>query len=96
MRPNDIVNVSYVNNQDEITIMYGATVPNVLTRLVLDESGIIRRSTWHGSKWVEFWFAPKETCDNYRSAAQLSYCVTSITRTSSSAPAYRDSNPVGP
>ncbi|KAB1199623.1 hypothetical protein CJ030_MR0G019230 [Morella rubra] len=74
MRPNDIVNVSYVNNQDEITIMYGATVPNVLTRLVLDESGIIRRSTWHGSKWVEFWFAPKETCDNYRECGPNSYC----------------------
>ena len=54
MTRNFIFNVSYVKNQDEIAITYGVTVPNVLTRMVLDESGIIRWSTWRGSKWVEF------------------------------------------
>ncbi|KAB1223035.1 G-type lectin S-receptor-like serine/threonine-protein kinase RKS1 [Morella rubra] len=74
MTRNFIFNVSYVNNQDEISITYGVTVPNVLTRMVLDESGITRRSTWRGSKWVEFWSDPKESCDNYRECGPNSYC----------------------
>uniref|UniRef100_A0A2N9HI47 Bulb-type lectin domain-containing protein n=1 Tax=Fagus sylvatica TaxID=28930 RepID=A0A2N9HI47_FAGSY len=35
---------------------------------------IVERSTWHGSKWVEFWSDPKETCDNYLKCGPNSYC----------------------
>uniref|UniRef100_A0A2N9I6X0 Bulb-type lectin domain-containing protein n=1 Tax=Fagus sylvatica TaxID=28930 RepID=A0A2N9I6X0_FAGSY len=46
----------------------------IFSRMVVDESGIVERSTWHGSKWVEFWSDPKETCDNYLKCGPNSYC----------------------
>ncbi|XP_059444351.1 G-type lectin S-receptor-like serine/threonine-protein kinase RKS1 isoform X2 [Corylus avellana] len=74
MTHNFIFNVSYVNNQDEVTIVYSVNDPTVLTRMVLNESGIVVRSTWHEVRWVEFWSAPKETCDKYEECGPNSYC----------------------
>nr|POF06021.1 g-type lectin s-receptor-like serine/threonine-protein kinase [Quercus suber] len=76
MKYNFIFNVSFVNNQDEITIMYSITDPQVFsrTRLVLDELGILERSMWHKSKWIGFWSAPKESCDKYLECGPNSYC----------------------
>jgi hypothetical protein len=74
MTKNFIFNVSFVNDQDEIFIMYGITDNRIFSRMVVDESGIVERSTWHGSKWVEFWSDPKETCDNYLKCGPNSYC----------------------
>ncbi|KAG6642652.1 hypothetical protein I3843_09G149900 [Carya illinoinensis] len=71
---NFIFNVSYVNNQDEITIEYGVTVPNVFTRMVVKEAGIVERSTWRETRWVGFWSAPKEKCDTYQECGPNSYC----------------------
>uniref|UniRef100_A0A2N9HI57 Receptor-like serine/threonine-protein kinase n=1 Tax=Fagus sylvatica TaxID=28930 RepID=A0A2N9HI57_FAGSY len=74
MTKNFIFNVSFVNDQDEIFIMYGITDNRIFSKMVVDESGIVERSTWHGSKWVEFWSDPKETCDNYLKCGPNSYC----------------------
>jgi hypothetical protein len=71
---NFIFNVSYVNNQDEVSIVYGVTDPRIFTRMVLNESGIIARSTWREGRWFEFWFAPKEPCDKYKECGPNSYC----------------------
>ncbi|KAG2689732.1 hypothetical protein I3760_09G152800 [Carya illinoinensis] len=69
-----ILNVSYVDNPDEITIVDGVTAPNVFTRLVVEEPGIAKRSTWHKTSWVMFWSAPNETCDYYQECGPNSYC----------------------
>ncbi|GMY37035.1 g-type lectin s-receptor-like serine/threonine-protein kinase [Fagus crenata] len=74
MTKNFIFNVSFVNDQDEIFIMYGVTDNRIFSKMVVDESGIVERSTWHGSKWVEFWSDPKEICDNYLKCGPNSYC----------------------
>ena len=51
-------NISFVNNQDEVTIMYGTSSklasPKVFTKMVVDESGIMQRSLWHGTRWAEY------------------------------------------
>ena len=56
LSPNYIFNNSFVNNQDEISIMYVVTDNSIFTRTVLDESGIIARSTWNGEahEWNMF------------------------------------------
>lgn len=48
LSPNYIFNNSFVNNEDEISIMYVVTDNSIFTRTVLDESGIIAQSTWNG------------------------------------------------
>nr|XP_023920000.1 G-type lectin S-receptor-like serine/threonine-protein kinase At1g11410 isoform X1 [Quercus suber] len=70
------LNVSFTNNQDEITMMYSIAEPNVYskTRFVLGESGTLRKYTWEDSKWVAFWFDSKESCDIYLKCGPNSYC----------------------
>ncbi|XP_059437859.1 G-type lectin S-receptor-like serine/threonine-protein kinase RKS1 isoform X2 [Corylus avellana] len=74
MNHNPVINISYVNNQDELTSVYSVTDPRVLSRLVLNESGIVDRSTWLKARWYVFWYAPKESCDMYEECGPNSYC----------------------
>ncbi|XP_041025372.1 G-type lectin S-receptor-like serine/threonine-protein kinase At1g11410 [Juglans microcarpa x Juglans regia] len=74
MTQNYIYNVSYVDNQDEITIEYGVTVPNVFIRLMVEEPGVVERSTWFETGWRRFWSAPNEKCDYYHECGPNSYC----------------------
>jgi hypothetical protein len=74
VRIRNFLNYSFVNNQDEVTTMYGVTEPKVLfTRLVLNESGAVERFTWNDNKWVGFWSFP-EDCDTYGECGSNSYC----------------------
>ncbi|KAM5588529.1 G-type lectin S-receptor-like serine/threonine-protein kinase [Rosa sericea] len=76
MTPNFIFNVSFVNNQDELSIMYGITDDSIFSKMVLNESGIVERSTWHDQvhQWNKFWSAPVELCDNYGKCGPNSNC----------------------
>ncbi|KAJ1375306.1 putative serine/threonine-protein kinase [Sesbania bispinosa] len=76
MTPNFIFNISFIDNADEVSIMYGVTDPMVLSRMVLEETGHVRRLTWqpHEEKWFQIWFAPKEECDNFRQCGLNANC----------------------
>ncbi|PRQ28612.1 putative protein kinase RLK-Pelle-DLSV family [Rosa chinensis] len=66
--PNFIFNSCFVNNQDEISVMYVVNnASSIFTRTVLDETGTVARSTWNGEahEWNVFWSAPVERCDYY-------------------------------
>ena len=71
-------NVSFVNNQNETTIMYStfsnSADPKVIVKMVVDESGTLRRSLWQETTWVEYWSAPQELCDKYLNCGPNSYC----------------------
>ncbi|KAF8015799.1 hypothetical protein BT93_H1364 [Corymbia citriodora subsp. variegata] len=71
-----IFNVSFVNDPDEVSIMYGIVNPSIITKMVVNESGSLRRSTWHNrdQRWIEFWFAPKDQCDYYGKCGPNSNC----------------------
>nr|TKR75111.1 G-type lectin S-receptor-like serine/threonine-protein kinase RKS1 [Populus alba] len=49
-------NVSFVNNDDELTIMWGVRNRSIFSRLVADEPGSVQRFTWHEqiAKWDVF------------------------------------------
>ncbi|KDP20843.1 hypothetical protein JCGZ_21314 [Jatropha curcas] len=78
MTRNYIFNVSFVNNNDEVSIMYGITISNasIFSRMMINESGIVQRATWNGRdrRWVTFWSDPKEECDNFRECGANSNC----------------------
>ncbi|KAM3683595.1 hypothetical protein ACB094_12G158800 [Castanea mollissima] len=71
-------NISFVNNQEETTIMYrtfpNSTDPNGSIRMVVDESGMVHRSLWQETTWDEYWSAPQELCDKYLNCGPNSYC----------------------
>ncbi|TQD88165.1 hypothetical protein C1H46_026226 [Malus baccata] len=67
---------SFVNDKDEIYTEYTVTDGSVLTRGVLDESGIFQRFVWRGqeNKWIEGSFNPSEWCDYYGQCGPNSNC----------------------
>ncbi|XP_038895380.1 G-type lectin S-receptor-like serine/threonine-protein kinase At1g11410 isoform X2 [Benincasa hispida] len=71
-----IINTSYIDNSEEVSITNSVTVDTVLMRMTLDESGLVHRSTWNGQeqKWNEFWSAPIEWCDSYNRCGPNSNC----------------------
>ncbi|KAK3433292.1 hypothetical protein EUGRSUZ_D00889, partial [Eucalyptus grandis] len=71
-----IFNISFVNDPDEVSIMYGVIDASIITRMVVSESGSVRRSTWHDRdrRWIEYWFAPKDQCDFYGNCGPNSNC----------------------
>ncbi|KAM3731388.1 hypothetical protein ACB098_12G160000 [Castanea mollissima] len=73
-----LFNVSFVNNQDETTIMYSIfsnlADPKVFPKSMVDESGIVRRSLWQETRWVKYWSSSLALCDKYLSFGPNSYC----------------------
>ncbi|KAL1222898.1 G-type lectin S-receptor-like serine/threonine-protein kinase [Cardamine amara subsp. amara] len=71
-----IFNISFVNNPNEASITYGVLDPSVITRMVLNETGVLQRFRWNGrdKKWIGFWSAPEEKCDNYNHCGLNGYC----------------------
>lgn len=71
-----IFNVSFVNNEDEVSIVYGVTNPSIVSRMMVNESGNVQRATWNerDRRWIGFWSAPKEQCDNYGECGANSNC----------------------
>nr|KYP40812.1 Cysteine-rich receptor-like protein kinase 10 [Cajanus cajan] len=76
MTPNFIFNISFVNDEDEVWIMYGVKDPMVFSRMVLEDTGHVRRTTWQGEerRWFEIWNGPKEECDSFRRCGSNSNC----------------------
>ncbi|XP_057513058.1 G-type lectin S-receptor-like serine/threonine-protein kinase At1g11410 [Actinidia eriantha] len=71
-----IFTVSYVDNPNEVSLMY--TIPNasIFSRMVVNEFGVLERLTWHDNdqKWVGFWSAPKDRCDHYGQCGPFGNC----------------------
>ena len=62
-----IFNTTFLNNTDEVSVVYNVMQPSVLSRLTADSDGFLQFYTAQKSdnKWVAFWFAPAERCDTY-------------------------------
>ncbi|KAL2455060.1 S-locus lectin protein kinase family protein [Forsythia ovata] len=73
---NFIYNISYVENDDEVTITNVVKDPSIFARTVLNESGILERLTWQGPErgWARIWYAPNDQCDNYAHCGAYSNC----------------------
>ncbi|KAG5614026.1 hypothetical protein H5410_013850 [Solanum commersonii] len=75
MRPGFIFNIKYVDNESEVSVIFTMKDP-VISRLVLNESGMMSILNWHegAKKWVQFWSAPEDSCDDYVHCGKFSNC----------------------
>ncbi|KAF3953511.1 hypothetical protein CMV_021056 [Castanea mollissima] len=66
----------FVNNQDEISLYYSDDDPSIMTRVVLDNTGLVQFLTWDDGvhQWKEQWSAPKYRCDKYGQCGPYSKC----------------------
>ncbi|CAH1415718.1 unnamed protein product [Lactuca virosa] len=76
MTQNYLFNVTYTDNNDEVALVYLIRNSSIFSRLVLNESGKVERSTWHDAdrRWIVFWSAPKDECDGYSHCGPFGLC----------------------
>ncbi|XP_024932907.3 G-type lectin S-receptor-like serine/threonine-protein kinase RKS1 isoform X2 [Ziziphus jujuba] len=72
-------NASFVNDNNEISYMWNMLDSSILSRIVVNESGIVQLFIWYkGSQraWNEMWSAPADHCDPYRHCGAFGLCDT--------------------
>ncbi|XP_076917589.1 G-type lectin S-receptor-like serine/threonine-protein kinase RKS1 [Bidens hawaiensis] len=95
--PDYIFNVTYVNSNDEVTVVYYVRNSSIFTRLVITDYGTAERLTWNEAdrKWIGFWSAPKDQCDGYNHCGPFGFCdpYASITFECDCLPGYEPLSP---
>ncbi|KAI6703903.1 hypothetical protein NL676_013039 [Syzygium grande] len=73
---NFIYNVTIVNNAIEVSLMYAVINASVLSRYVVDESGLVKHFMWHDEEqqWIEFNYHPKDQCDYFSKCGPNGIC----------------------
>uniref|UniRef100_A0A2N9GAN0 non-specific serine/threonine protein kinase n=1 Tax=Fagus sylvatica TaxID=28930 RepID=A0A2N9GAN0_FAGSY len=75
--PGSFFNISFVNNQSEVTISWSILDSIFLARLVLHESGLvqkfIRKRTNY--QWRALYLEPSDLCDNYGKCGAFGKCL---------------------
>nr|XP_048321486.1 G-type lectin S-receptor-like serine/threonine-protein kinase RKS1 isoform X2 [Ziziphus jujuba var. spinosa] len=76
MHRNNIFDVVFVNNQDEITVKWTVLDPSILTFVKIEGSGSIEQFTWQQQqrKWIEIYSAPVDPCDYYGKCGAFGSC----------------------
>ncbi|XP_015894193.3 G-type lectin S-receptor-like serine/threonine-protein kinase RKS1 [Ziziphus jujuba] len=76
-----IFNLSFVNDNNEISQMWGVLNSAVLSRIVVFESGIVERFNWWydqgEQEWNGVWSAPTDRCDQYDHCGAFGLCDSS-------------------
>ncbi|XP_050289092.1 G-type lectin S-receptor-like serine/threonine-protein kinase RKS1 [Quercus robur] len=67
----------FVNSKDEVSYAYFLDDPSIISRLVVDNSGLLQNLVWNDGdlQWKESWSAPKYRCDNYGHCGSNGKCV---------------------
>ncbi|KAF3457322.1 hypothetical protein FNV43_RR01979 [Rhamnella rubrinervis] len=67
---------TYVNNESEISVMWSMYNISILSRLVVDASGFVRRTVRYEQErgWREFTTSPEEPCDQYGHCGAFGLC----------------------
>ncbi|VVB12209.1 unnamed protein product [Arabis nemorensis] len=76
MRPFDYMVFNFTTSNQEVTYSYRIIETNIYSRLSLSSKGSLERFTWIESAqdWNQFWFAPKDQCDDYNECGVYGYC----------------------
>ncbi|XP_078166518.1 receptor-like serine/threonine-protein kinase SD1-7 [Carex rostrata] len=72
----DMFNFLFVWDKDEVSYGFKAKSTMVLSRLFLNDAGIMQRLVWDPDErsWNEFWSGPKDECDHYGKCGVFSIC----------------------
>ncbi|XP_040987242.1 G-type lectin S-receptor-like serine/threonine-protein kinase At1g11410 isoform X3 [Juglans microcarpa x Juglans regia] len=68
--------INYTNNGDEIAYKYFFDDSTIITRLVVDNSGLLHHFVWNDGehRWKAFWSAPIYRCEKYGQCGAYSIC----------------------
>ncbi|KAH7569059.1 hypothetical protein JRO89_XS06G0096200 [Xanthoceras sorbifolium] len=75
MTTDPISNYNFVNNQDEVSLVFSLNDSSVLTRMIVNASGLVQRFTWKNQQKIWTWSAPNSLpCDYYGHCGPNSNC----------------------
>ena len=74
---------NFVNNDYEISITWSTPNTSIMSRLVVNESGLIQRMIWYNQElgWNLFKSMPVEPCDQYGHCGKFGLCDPNIDNT---------------
>ncbi|KAL1195158.1 Receptor-like serine/threonine-protein kinase SD1-8 [Cardamine amara subsp. amara] len=76
MQPFDYMVFNFTTSKEEVTYSFRVTKNNIYSRLSLSSTGLLQRFTWidEAQNWNQFWYAPKDQCDEYKECGVYGYC----------------------
>nr|XP_034927093.1 G-type lectin S-receptor-like serine/threonine-protein kinase RKS1 isoform X5 [Populus alba] len=71
-----LYNSTFVNDPDEIYLVYTVPDDSYLLRIIVDHPGHVKALTWreNDGQWKEYWKSPQFQCDYYRHCGAFSTC----------------------
>ncbi|KAJ4703326.1 Receptor protein kinase [Melia azedarach] len=71
----DLNNYTFENNDNEVYVMVPAKNNTLFSLSMIDSMGTYQRLIWHESKkWMKFWTAPQDLCDEYTRCGANALC----------------------
>ncbi|KAH7660828.1 S-receptor-like serine/threonine-protein kinase protein [Dioscorea alata] len=85
----------FVSNKDEVYLMYNTTGTKTQTRVVVDQSGMVRQFVWMESvvMWKNFFYCPKSECEMYSKCGRYGVCDINIWPTCSCLQGFKPKSP---
>ncbi|KAJ6796908.1 receptor-like serine/threonine-protein kinase SD1-8 [Iris pallida] len=76
MKTYNIFTFQFVCNQEEVYYTYGLKDPSIISRLIVNHTGLVQRLVWldKSNQWNVFWFAPKDQCDSVSPCGPMGVC----------------------
>ncbi|KAH7676968.1 S-receptor-like serine/threonine-protein kinase protein [Dioscorea alata] len=93
-RPNAF-RLHFVSNKDEVFLMYNTTGTKTVSRVVVDQSGMVRQFVWMESvgMWNNFFYYPKSECEMYSKCGPYGVCDINIWPTCSCLQGFKPKSP---
>ncbi|XP_056171584.1 G-type lectin S-receptor-like serine/threonine-protein kinase At2g19130 [Syzygium oleosum] len=72
----NVINFTYVSNENEAYVKYSSVAPYNLSRIVLEPTGLFKQLVWakHIQEWKVLWVQPTQRCEVYPFCGASSNC----------------------
>ncbi|KAK0600096.1 hypothetical protein LWI29_011557 [Acer saccharum] len=76
LKANSVYSYDFVSNEKEVSYVYYIHDSSVLSRTVMNQSGLAQRFTWINQTrtWAEFYAKMRDECDNYAQCGAYAIC----------------------
>jgi hypothetical protein len=72
----DMFEFQFTDTADEVSYMFRDRDGSPMSRVLLNESGVMQRMVWDAASgsWSNFWSGPRDQCDNYGRCGAFGVC----------------------
>ncbi|KAG7542033.1 Protein kinase domain [Arabidopsis thaliana x Arabidopsis arenosa] len=95
MQPFEYMVFNFTTSKEEVTYSFRVTKSDIYSRLSLSSTGMLQRFTWIESaqNWNQFWYAPKDQCDDYKECGVYGYCDSNTSPVCNCIKGFKPKNP---